>query len=127
MKIPFLKKKLPAQTGREMENLACAYLKKAGLELLLRNYRCKMGEIDLVMQDNQYLVFIEVRYRSQTNYGSSLESINYTKQVKLIKTAEYYLLTSKKPPCKARFDVVAIDKINNIPNIQWLKNVIEVK
>lgn len=115
-----------AQMGRDMENLACTYLKKAGLRLLLQNYRCKMGEIDLIMQDNQYLVFIEVRYRSQINYGSSLESIDYRKQTKLIRAAEYYLLTHKNLTGKARFDVVAIDKINNTPNIHWLKNAIEL-
>lgn len=120
-------KKLPAQIGRDMENLACAYLKKAGLRLLLPNYRCKMGEIDLIMQDKQYLVFVEVRYRNQTHYGSSLESIDYRKQMKLIRTAEYYLLTHKNFMDQPRFDIIAIDKINYVHQIQWLKNAIELR
>jgi putative endonuclease len=121
------------ETGQKMENLACQYLKKKGLRLLLQNYRCKMGEIDLIMQDNDYLVFIEVRYRRQASHGSSLESIHYAKQVKLIRTAEYYLLTHHlSMNCNARFDIVAIDGKANLINecdlkIHWLKNVIELK
>jgi putative endonuclease len=124
MKISAKRKSL--QIGHEMENLACAHLKKAKLRLLLRNYRCKMGEIDLIMQDNQYLVFLEVRYRSQANYGSSLESITPIKERKLIRTAQYYLLTHQHTTHLARFDIVAIDKINNTHNIYWLKNAIEL-
>ena len=76
-----------------------------------------------------YIVFIEVRYRNQTNYGSSLETIHYRKQVKLIRTAEYYLLTQSLTFSHARFDVVAIDAIANEHQlkIHWLKNVIELK
>lgn len=121
------------EIGQKMEDLACHYLKKKGLRLLLRNYRCKMGEIDLIMQDGDYLVFIEVRYRSQASHGSSLESIHYAKQVKLIRTAEYYLLTHDlNVNCNARFDIIAIDRKVSLVReynlqIHWLKNVIELK
>lgn len=121
----WLRNKSAKQIGHVMENLACSYLKKAGLRLLLQNYRCKIGEIDLIMQDNQSLVFVEVRYRSRINYGSSLESVDAKKQRKLIKAAEYYLLTHKNLLQYIRFDIVAIDKIANNYQIHWLKNAIE--
>ena len=116
-----------AKIGREAENLACQYLEKKGFRLLLRNYRCKMGEIDLIMQDNHYLVFIEVRYRTQSPYGSSLESINYTKQLKIIRTAEFYLLTTYLSTRHARFDVVAMDQFADRCEIHHVKNAIELR
>jgi len=121
------------EIGAHMENLACVYLKKQGLTLILRNYHCKMGEIDLIMQDDYHLVFVEVRYRNQFHYSSSLESIHYAKQIKLIKTAEYYLLKHNLSfSCHARFDVIAIDKSIHSKNesalkIHWLKNAFELK
>lgn len=105
-----------------MEQFACEYLKKQGLRLLFRNYRCKMGEIDLIMQDNQTIVFIEVRYRSQDGYGSSLETIHSTKQRKLMRTAHYYLLLQQQSHHLARFDVIAIDKVAGEYTLHWLKN-----
>lgn len=108
--------------GYQMEQFACDYLKKQGLRLLFQNYRCKMGEIDLIMQDNQTIVFIEVRYRTRDRYGSSLETIHFTKQRKLMRTAHYYLLMQQKPHHPARFDVVAIDKVANEYTLHWLKN-----
>lgn len=108
-----------------MENVACIYLKKQGLRLLLRNYRCKMGEIDLIMQDKDQLVFVEVRYRKTTSYGSSAESIDYKKQIKLLRTAEFYLLTTKMHFRLVRFDIIAIQHQENHYTIQWIKNAIE--
>jgi putative endonuclease len=116
-----------AKIGQKTENLACQYLEKQGFKLLLRNYRCKMGEIDLIMQDNHYLVFIEVRYRSVSRYGSSLESINYAKQIKLIRTAEFYLLTTRSHTRHARFDVVAVDQLAGRYQIHYVKNAIELR
>ncbi len=95
--------------GQEKEHQACDYLIKQGLDLVTKNYQCKMGEIDLIMQDKRTLVFVEVRFRNQKNYGGGLESITKNKQRKIIRAAQYYLLTNKKyqeNPC--RFDVVAI-------------------
>lgn len=110
-------------TGEAAETLACAHLEKNGLRLITRNYRCRMGEIDLIMQDKTDLVFIEVRFRGRVDYGSSSESITYAKQKKLLRTAQYYLqqhhLTEKQA---CRFDVVAITKDQHNPTIEWIKN-----
>ncbi|MFZ0218668.1 MAG: YraN family protein [Candidatus Aquirickettsiella sp.] len=118
--------------GNQIENLVCDYLRRQKLKLIAHNYRCRMGEIDLIMQDKAILVFIEVRYRQQHYFGSSLESVNLIKQNKIIKTAEYYLLSkqlSEKIVC--RFDVVGVkpmsEKLYNISKldsaqVEWIKN-----
>lgn len=106
--------------GQQAENIACRYLQKQGCKLVTQNYLCKVGEIDLIMQDKGYLVFVEVRYRHVSGYGTGIESITKAKQVKLIKAANYYLQKNallNKVNC--RFDVVAI---NETSTIEWLKN-----
>lgn len=118
--------------GDQVENLVCNYLSRQKLKPITRNYKCHFGEIDLIMQDKTILVFVEVRYRHYSNYGSSLESVNLNKQIKIIKTAEYYLSShqlSEKIAC--RFDVVGVKPITqNLFNIskldsaqvEWIKN-----
>jgi len=118
--------------GGQVENLVCDYLRRQKHKLIDRNYRCRLGEIDLIMQDKTLLIFIEVRYRQHCNFGSSLESVNLNKQNKIIKTAEYYLLSkrlSEKIAC--RFDVVGVKpaskKLLNISKldsaqVEWIKN-----
>jgi putative endonuclease len=121
--------------GQQAEDLVCHYLQKQKLKLVARNYSCRYGEIDLIMRDKTSLVFIEVRYRQNSYFGSGLETINLTKQNKVIKTAEYYLLThhlSEKVAC--RFDVVgvksnaldlqravSISKLSRA-QVEWIKN-----
>ncbi len=128
---PSLLTKLPSTlamiTGQKNERLAERFLKQKGLKLIERNYRCRAGEIDLIMADGDSLVFVEVRFRKHKKYGSASESVNLRKQQKLIKAAQYYLLAhfhSHEPAC--RFDVVAIDgnqtpKLSQNP-IEWLPN-----
>lgn len=118
--------------GQQIEGLVCDYLRRQKLKLIVRNYRCRLGEIDLIMHDQAILVFIEVRYRQHQNFGSSLESVNLIKRNKIIKTAEYYLLSHQlfeKMAC--RFDVVgvkpSIEKLANISKldpaqVEWIKN-----
>lgn len=111
---------LAQKTGQQAENIACQYLQKQGCRLVTRNYLCKVGEIDLIMQDKAYLVFVEVRYRHVSAYGSGIESITKSKQSKLIKAANYYLQKNallNKINC--RFDIVAVDETSTI---KWLKN-----
>jgi len=97
------------QQGEDAELACCRYLKAQGLNLQEKNFRCRHGEIDLVMLHNKNLVFVEVRFRQNPFYGGGLESITPAKQKKLRKTAEYYL--QQNPQYKnARFDVVAMSK-----------------
>lgn len=109
------------QSGQWAEDFAHAYLCQQGLQLIERNYRYRHGEIDLIMQQQAILVFIEVRYRRNSSYGGSLESINYPKQQRILKTAHHYLYThswTQQHPC--RFDVVLIQGTLITPQICWL-------
>lgn len=103
--------------GEQAEATALLYLQSCGLKLVEQNFRCRMGEIDLIMLDQQTLVFIEVRYRKSSHFGGAAASIDYKKQQKLLKASQFYLL--KHPVDKPmRFDVVALEG-NNEPN--WIK------
>ncbi len=108
-------------SGNLKEKLACEYLEKKGFKLIERNYYCRRGEIDLIMRDKDYLVFIEVRYRKSDYFGSALESINYHKQKRLIFTAEHYLQQTRSP-LASRFDVVAISGNEANLCINWIEN-----
>ena len=116
------------EQGQYTENLACRYLESKGFKLIEKNFNCKMGEIDLIMKENNSLVFVEVRYRKTNNFGSGAESITETKQKKLIKTASLYLQRhAKLNEYPARFDVVSITgciettELNKI-NFDWIEN-----
>jgi len=101
------------------EKKALAYLLKQGLTLLHQNYYCRFGEVDLIMSDQDTLVFIEVRYRKNVDFGGALASINQTKQQKIIKTATHYLAQlTAEPYC--RFDAIALDESDNTP--LWVKD-----
>jgi len=106
--------------GAEAEQFAAQYLQQQGLKLVVQNYRCRFGEIDLIMQDGTSLVFIEVRLRRNADFGGPSESIDIRKQQRLIRTAQQYLAgLAHTPPC--RFDAVLLNDVNS-QNIQWVKN-----
>jgi putative endonuclease len=114
--------KTPAQAkGRCAEDQALAFLEAHGLRLLERNYRCRYGEIDLVMEDGAALVFVEVRYRSSTRYGGALESVDRRKQAKLLTTARYFL-QARGQGRSARFDVAALSPSAGDWTVQWVKD-----
>ncbi len=100
------------------ERYAQKHLKKQGLKLIARNYLCRYGEIDLIMSDKESLVFIEVRYRKKADYGNALESVTKSKQQKITKTAQHFLLTYPQwENHPLRFDVFAITG----KEIDWVK------
>lgn len=109
-----------SKSGAEAEQLAARFLLGQGLKLLMRNYSCRHGEIDLIMQDKNTLVFVEVRLRSRAHFGGAAASINTAKQGRLIHTAQHYLATlSYTPPC--RFDALLFDSLEN-DRPEWIKN-----
>lgn len=110
--------------GKLAEKYACHFLKKQGLKLLEKNYRCKQGEIDLIMELEDTLVFVEVRYRSNPHYGNSLDTVTPRKQQRLIKTAQYYLWTHHLVNTAARFDVVGL---KDFQHPEWIQNAFEVQ
>ncbi len=99
------------------------FLKQSGLKLLQKNYRCAFGEIDLVMQDGNDVVFVEVRYRKSNRFGGAAASVDQNKQRKLRATAEHYLQQHprvRNKPC--RFDVVAVTEHRDQPDFDWITN-----
>jgi putative endonuclease len=110
---------LAKEVGTHFENQALTYLNSQGLKPVCQNFNCKLGELDLVMLENETLIFIEVRYRTQIGYGSATESITPAKQKKIRRTAQYFLLTHPEfQHHSCRIDVIAIDK----DQINWIKN-----
>jgi len=106
-------------TGVIAEKKALTYLLEQGLTLLHQNYYCCFGEIDLIMQEQDTLVFIEVRYRKNSDFGGALASITPTKQRKIIKTARHYLSQfAREPYC--RFDAIALNDTESTP--LWVKD-----
>jgi putative endonuclease len=114
---PRTAKQIAGQAG---EDGALEYLRQNGLTLVERNFRCKGGEIDLIMHHQEALVFVEVRKRADNLYGGAAASVTVFKQARLILAAQIYLQRYKNPPA-CRFDVVAIDGTA----MTWLKNAIE--
>ena len=97
--------------GEVSEARAAQYLQKAGCKIIEKNFSAKVGEIDLIIRDGEFLVFLEVRYRQCENYGSGAETVTLTKQRKIIRTAQAYLQRKKvdvSVPC--RFDIISITK-----------------
>lgn len=115
------------KTGDDAERIAERFLIRHGLKLGARNYRCRHGEIDLIMQDGETLVFVEVRLRKpmrgKGDFGGALASITAAKQAKIIATAQHYLAGMKHlPPC--RFDVVLLNGLN-VQDVEWLTSAFE--
>lgn len=112
----FLNKK---QLGNIAEKKVCLFLQKKGLSLIDMNYHTPFGEVDLIMQDKNEVVFIEVRSRSYQTFGSPIESINKNKQQKVIKSALSYLQKRKwLDKVNYRFDIVGCSSTN----IEWIKH-----
>jgi len=104
--------------GESAEEQAHNFLIDKGLKPISRNFRCKQGELDLIMADKQTLVIIEVRFRKTDKYGSAVESITRSKQSRIIAATHVYL-ASQKTDCPIRFDVVAI---SGDDRIDWIQN-----
>ena len=94
--------------GKAAEDAAAAYLARQGLQLVARNWRCKGGEIDLIMQDGRSLVFVEVRARGSARFGGAAASITQAKQARIVHAAQLYLFALRSPP-PCRFDAVLFD------------------
>jgi putative endonuclease len=101
----FFKQKL----GKFGEELACKYLKGKGYKIIDQNYYARSGEIDIIAKYNDVLVFVEVKTRTNQNFGLPEEAIDYYKQQKLKKTVEYYLLKHNFSDQNFRVDSVAIE------------------
>ncbi|WP_331345435.1 YraN family protein [Cellvibrio sp. UBA7661] len=113
--------------GVQAETQAEAFLHQQGLITRMKNYRCKLGEIDLIMLHKNTRgttwVFVEVRLRTNKRFAPAIETVDYRKQQKIIKTAMRFLQEQRlydKVAC--RFDVIALDQTGTAPPIQWIQN-----
>jgi putative endonuclease len=117
-------------SGADAEQLAQNYLQQQGLQLVAKNFRTPRGEIDLIMRDNAYLVFVEVRFRQRSDFGSAEESITQQKCQRLTAAALAYMQSQKlTDKLNARFDAVAIsptlEKSATGFSINWIKNILQ--
>jgi putative endonuclease len=111
--------------GRRAEDLACRHLEALGFQLLERNYRCRAGEIDLVMLDGTTLALVEVRSRSTSAHGGAAATVGARKQQRFIRAARHLMLTRPEyRKLAARFDVVAIDAGpgGGPPTVRWIRD-----
>ena len=105
--------------GDRAEQLAAEYLRDKGLAVIESRYRCRWGEIDLILRDRDTVVFAEVRLRHSKTFGGAAYSVDRRKQARIIATARHYLAGTKEAAC--RFDVVLLDRIEP-PRIEWIRD-----
>jgi putative endonuclease len=108
-----------SQSGSLAETLGADYLQRRGLRLIARNYRCRLGEIDLILADGPALVFAEVRLRRNPGYGGAAASITSAKRQRILRAARHYLSGRPEAPC--RFDVILLDALDP-DRIEWIKD-----
>jgi putative endonuclease len=109
--------------GQRWERSAEIFLCRQGLTVVERNYNCRVGEIDLIMYDQSSLVFVEVKYRGNTGFGSGADSVTQQKQLRISRTAAYFLSRNQRlanVPC--RFDVISISGRRGSTQTDWIKN-----
>lgn len=105
--------------GAAAESLAEAYLRRQDLRILERNYRCRLGEIDIIAQEDAGFVFVEVRLRRSTAFGGAAASVDRRKQQRIMHAAQHFLQRRGPAPC--RFDVILLDGLST-DRIEWLRD-----
>lgn len=105
--------------GKKYEELATQYLLNNNFKILAKNFNTKIGEIDIVAKDDEYLCFIEVKFRNSADFGRAIEAVDEYKQKKIINTSKIYLYQNNISfDSKIRYDVICFDK----ENITYIKN-----
>jgi len=113
--------------GKEGERFAERYLQQKGYKLVERNYRCRGGEVDLILLDRKVIVFVEVKTRSDHKFGSPLEAVAARKQKKMIQAAEFFLNQKGLHNREARFDVIGISWLGQQPAVEHIENAFDVR
>ncbi|MFN0300428.1 MAG: YraN family protein [Burkholderiales bacterium] len=108
-----------AERGAAGEAFAARFLETHKLRIVERNFRCRGGEIDLIADDGESLVFVEVRVRNRQDFGGARASIDIHKQRRILHAAHYYLAGKHARPC--RFDVVLMTKADGA-GIEWIQD-----
>jgi len=115
------------ELGQKGEELALRFLKKNGYRIIQTNYSCKLGEVDIIAQEKDVLVFVEVKTRTSMAFGPPQLAVTPTKQHQLSKVALYFLKEKRIEDPKARFDVVAILLAPGIEEIELIKNAFDTR
>lgn len=110
------------ELGKNGENVACQCLEKQGFCIIQRNFKCKVGEIDIIATDKNELVFIEVKTRCSRQYGEAREAVTEVKKKHIKKATEFYIHTNRLENCCVRFDVMELYLKNDKFYIQHIKN-----
>jgi putative endonuclease len=112
------------ERGRAAETIAAAFLVSQGLSILLRNYRRRAGELDIVARDQKTLIIAEVRTRSSNTFGGAAASVGFRKQSRLIRAAAQLLQQRKDlAALRVRFDVVIVHNAGSqVPRVEWIKS-----
>ena len=118
--------RLYQKIGRSGEEAAVRYLKKKGYKILLQNYTCPVGEIDIVARDKKTIVFVEVKTRRSMSYGSARMAITPQKKRKISMAALYYLKTNQKLDQGARFDVITVQTSDRGKSIDHIQNAFDL-
>jgi putative endonuclease len=105
--------------GDRAERIAAAYLQNQGLAVIQSRYRCRWGEIDLILRDRDTVVFAEVRLRRSKAFGGAAYSVDRRKQARIIATARHFLAGAGESAC--RFDVVLLERLEP-PRIEWIRD-----
>jgi len=110
------------QSGARAEALCVEHLRRAGLRIVARNWRCRLGEIDIVAEEAGVTVFAEVRLRAAGRFGGAAESITVAKRARLVAAAQHYL--AGRPERHCRFDVLLLDAAGpaRVEDIEWIRN-----
>jgi putative endonuclease len=114
------------RTGKRGEDIACAYLKRRGYRIVERNYKCPLGELDIVAKDGDAIVFVEVKSRKSEEFGDPQLAVGLEKQKKVSRISLTYLKEKHLYPCNARFDVVAIKMLPDGITIELIQNAFEL-
>ena len=118
--------KATGMLGNRAEKLALNYLRRQKLKKIECNYHCRYGEIDIIMRDNysggNSLVFVEVRYRRNDDFGGALASVDRHKQAKLRRSAQSYLQAHNLSDSPCRFDILCLAGDLKKPEFNWIKN-----
>ncbi|MDN4502043.1 YraN family protein [Alteromonadaceae bacterium BrNp21-10] len=119
--MPWISRQLSSLIGQHAEQRACEYLQQQNLVHVISNYRCRSGEIDLIMQEGEQWVFVEVKYRKSSSHGEAMEYFHPHKRKKFELAVAHYLHEKKLNPAMTsyRIDVLAIQG----QHIEWLKGV----
>lgn len=113
------------ETGGKGEQLATEFLRKHGYRVIERNYHCRIGEVDIIAREGKELVFVEVRTRESVDFGEPEESIDLSKQKRLVKLSYYYIIEHALESIPWRIDVVTVRLSPDAkPEIRLLKNAV---